>query len=651
MKPPSMRERWRYRADEFMARGGKSIFILLVVIFLFALLVIAALRGVTAITLSDGQVERGDGLPKQVYITWLELTDPGSMTQDVESSGWIKMFAILSGLIGIVLLSSLIAFITTALDRRLSELKKGHSRVVATGHTLILGWNERVVDIIRELVIANESEDQASVVILADHDKEAMDDHLALHIPDTRTTDIVTRSGTESSLVDLGVVSVESCKSVLVLARCNMGAGEAEVETSDIAVLKTILGLVAARPDQQRLSIVAEIFTEENREIATDISPGEVTTVDAHEILAKMLVQTSRSVGLATVYSTMLSFDGPELYLFSGPWTASSFGGMALCFADGVPLGIRQSNGEMLLNPPATAVVEAGDELVVLAEDDSTIAYSDEPVAEPTAHVLPSERIERRVEKELLIGWTAEAETVLREYDDYVLPGSHVDIMVHSMDGGADDAVAQLNDELDSLQVELIEADPRTMSGLRLVEPASYDNIIILSQVAENASEERTDSETIIILLVLRKLLRENGASHGRPKLITEILDSENQPLVTEAGVYDFIISNQFISMLLAQLSEDRRISEVYDDLFQEDGSEIYLKPAEHYLSDLPADVTFTDLIGLAQQRSEVALGVKLADGEHDATRNFGVELVPPKDRPLRLTSGDTVVVLAEDET
>ena len=67
---------------------------------------------------------------------------------------------------------------------------------------------------------------------------------------------------------------------------------------------------------------------------------------------------------------------------------------------------------------------------------------------------------------------------------------------------------------------------------------------------------------------------------------IGEILESENQSLVAHAGVNDFIISNRFISMLVAQISEDADIKPVYDDLFQEDGSEIYLKPAPLYFSE-----------------------------------------------------------------
>ena len=56
-------------------------------------------------------------------------------------------------------------------------------------------------------------------------------------------------------------------------------------------------------------------------------------------------------------------------------------------------------------------------------------------------------------------------------------------------------------------------------------------------------------------------------------------------------------------------------------------------------------------MIHVAQQREEVCLGVKLKRLEDDATQNLGVKLIPEKDKVYTLTSVDTLVVLAEDET
>ena len=176
----------RYRFDSFMARGGSSIFISLVVVFIGLLLTIAVVRlGIYfALPGEHHASERKVDMFGQIYIIWLAMTDPGNMNQDVESHALYKVPAIMAGLAGIVILSMLIAFITTALDQKITQLKKGHSKVIESDHTLILGWGERITEILRELVIANESEDNPCVVILSEIDKEEMDDYLSVHMPD-----------------------------------------------------------------------------------------------------------------------------------------------------------------------------------------------------------------------------------------------------------------------------------------------------------------------------------------------------------------------------------------------------------------------------------------------------------------------------------
>ena len=143
------------------------------------------------------------------------------MAQDILSSPGYKFFAVLAGIAGIVMLSALIAFITTTFDQKISELKRGRSTVIETGHTLLLGWNEqRVIEIIRELQIANESEDDACIVILADKDKEEMDDIIKLRIGKTKNTRIITRSGKVTTLANLNMVSLNQCGSLVIMASC-----------------------------------------------------------------------------------------------------------------------------------------------------------------------------------------------------------------------------------------------------------------------------------------------------------------------------------------------------------------------------------------------------------------------------------------------
>ncbi len=646
----------RYRFDSFMARGGSSIFISLVVVFAGLLLSITVVRlGIYfALPGEHHASERKVDMFGQVYIIWLAMTDPGNMNQDVESHALYKIPAIMAGLAGIVILSMLIAFITTALDQKIGQLKKGHSKVIEEDHTLILGWGERVPEILRELVIANESENKPCVVILSEKDKEEMDDYLAVHMPDTQNTKVVTRSGKISSLVNLDIVSVKTCKSVIVLPYCTDAESKDEKGASDTRVIKTVLGVLASKAEGQEMNIVAELFNERSRIVADDIS-DEVTTIDGLDVLAKILVQTSRSIGLSVVYNEIMSFDGCEMYFHGAEdgiqWDDIAFGRALYHFPDGVLMGIRRADGELMINPPADTPIHTGDDVLIVADDDSTIEFRDKPVATPSAHELAGGQNTQRIEHELLIGWNAKTPIVIREYADYVLEGSRIDIMLTDPPAAVTEQVEQLRRELPTLELTVIDADPLRPESLIAAEPFKYDNIIIFSQGGSSIDPETTDSETIIILLQLRRIFDQHPGAAMNTKLISEVMDSDNMELVARAGVNDFIVSNRLVSMLLAQISEEQSINDVYADIFEEDGSEIYLKPASLYFKDLPGEYSFADMMAIAQKRGEICIGLKITELESAIDQNFGVKLIPEKNTRYTLKPEDRLIVVAEDET
>ena len=200
----------------------------------------------------------------------------------------------------------------------------------------------------------------------------------------------------------------------------------------------------------------------------------------------------------------------------------------------------------------------------------------------------------------------------------------------------------------------MTEINPFDGEELKALKPFEFDDIIILPQsLGTNGDAERIDSETIVVLLLLRSMRKEILAEGGKitTKIVTEVLDSNNQGLIHHAGVNDFIISNRIVSMLFAQISEEPEIQKVYDDLFQEDGSEIYVKPVELYFDSFPQQVTFADIMALVQQRDEeVCIGVKIGAKVGNADENFGIKLIPFKDVQYELNAGDALVVVAEDE-
>jgi len=650
MSNSTFRQRARYRFDNFMSKGGKSIFISLFVFFLAALGLVTVVRSLVHWTI-PAQVQHQGGFFHQLYVSFLEMTDPGNMAQDIESSPWYKLPAIIAGLAGIVLLSMLIGFITTALVQKLDDLRKGRSKVVEDEHTLILGWSEqRVVEILRELVLANESEDNPAVVILADEPKEEMDDFLALALPDTQNTRVVTRSGSTSSVTNLQIASVETCRSAIILASASEEADTEHKNLSDARSIKTILAVASARGDEE-LNIVAELYDSHHHDIVQRSCGHPITVADANDVLAKIIVQTSRSVGLSIAYGEILSFDGCEMYFYGADWDGIKFGAVQYHFPDGVPLGVRTADGEIQINPPLDTVLGDDTEVLIIADDDSTIDFQKAPVA--TARDLPLKpgRLQQHVENELVIGWNKKARIIIEQYADYVLDGSRIDVIVKEPADELRAEISELDAALPGIGLQLHELDPLDIDSLSEFDPAHRDNVIILTGTEDQTAEE-ADSHTILILLLLRKLFESSDdGDAARPRLITEVMDSRNQSLLSNAGVKDFIVSNKLISMMIAQISEEADIKRVYDSLFEEDGSEIYLKPASLYFEQTPVEVSFADCMGIAQKREEVCIGIKVKADERNEDANFGVDLIPEKNRKFTLQPDDCLVVVAEDET
>ncbi len=643
------RQRWRYRLDNFLAKGSSALFVSLLLAFLGA---IAAI-GLGRYLLHALAPEVGNAFSRELWVVFLQLTDPGNMGEDSDNPPVLKSAAVVAGLTGVVIFSALIAFLTTALDQAIAHLKKGHSQVLESGHTLILGWGPRVVEMLRELVEANASEKDPVVVILAEEEKEEMDEYLRAHFTERKNTRVVTRSGSAGSVQSLRRVSSHRAKSAIVLASCTHSATLEVKLASDARVIKAVLALESLISEDQELAIVAEVFTDRNRQVVKDIAPGKVSAIDVEQILAKIMVQTSRTSGLAVVYSEILGFSGCEMYFFNDPrWNGVKFDRLQYHFPDGVPIGIRPRGGEIVIRPPAETALKAEDEIVIIAQDDSSIEFRPNPVMIPKAREVPALRTEREVERQLILGWSYKAPIIIREYADYVLEGSEVDVVVKDAPEALRATVVSLDGE--GVRVRLIDKDPLTSEDLESVNPFSYDHVISLPQKPHlDAEPERIDSETIVVLLHLRKQLKAltDAGTKVSTKLITEILDSENRDLISHAGVDDFIISNRMVSMLFAQMSEEPEIEGVYENLFREEGSEIYVKPAWLYFTTLPVTCRFGDLMRAAQKRGgEIAIGYKLKKLESDASANYGVKINPPKDASVTLGRDDCLVVVAEDD-
>jgi K+/H+ antiporter YhaU regulatory subunit KhtT len=644
----STRDRIRYRIDTFLAGGTTPLLAVLAASFLAALASIALVRVLLGLLIEDPI-----SLGKHTWIVFLQMTDPGNMNQDNDTPHLFRFGAVPAGFVGVVIFSSLIAVLTTVLNEAIGRFRKGHSKVVEDHHTVIVGWGNRVPEMLRELAIANESRSDAVVAILADENKEVMDEHLRVAFADRRSTRVVTRHGSGSSLASLDQVNASAARAIVVLARASSSSSAEEKLASDSQAIKTVLALDVTLRDRDT-PIVVEAFDPYNRLVVQELSKRRIVAVDAADMLSRIIVQTSRTSGLAWVYSELLSFQGAELYLHRPQVRGARFGELLFQMQNAVPIGIVHADSTVHLRPSSETVVPEDGWLVVVGHDDSMIGVLPKPRAVPEVPAPPAREAPRRTERMLLLGWSPTAPVIVREYAKYVLAGSPVDVVVREPSQAVREAVQQVAAAIPELKLRLVEGNVMLRAELGTLEPTTYDTVIVLRQrPLEDIAAERIDAESILVLLHLRELVRAARArgTTVQTRIVTEVLDSSNQDLMTHAGANDFIVSDRLVSMILAQLAEEPRLQQVYDELFRESGSEIYVKPAEAYFASLPVTTSLAALMAIAQKRGgEICIGYRRGELAEDPRSNFGMVLNPAYEETIEIREGDALVVVAEND-
>jgi len=574
----------------------------------------------------------GYGVGEAFWQSLMRSMDAGSVAGD--TGWWFRLVMFLVTLGGIFIMGSLIGVLTSGLEGKLEELRKGKSFVCEENHTLILGWSSRVFRVVSELSIANENAHKPRVVILADKDKIEMEDEIRGKIEDTGRTKVVCRSGSPIDLDDLEIVNPHAAKSIIILS-------PEEYSDPDSQVIKMILAITNnpnRRPEPYH--IVAELRDAKNIAVAKMVGKDEVELVLPSELVSRITVQTSRQTGLSIVYKELLDFGGDEIYFKEEPGLVGNTYGEAIAkFEDSCLIGIR-SNGVTKLNPVMDTLIKSGDSIVSIAADDDKIRLNGTPTINDSA-IVTTKRAKAEKGRDLILGWNHKGHIIVREMDHYVAKGSELTVVSELEE--TREIVEQIASELKNLKVKFQLGDTTDRRLLDSMELTSYQHIILLCY-GDNMGIQEADSKTLMTLLHLRDIESKKGEAYS---IVSEMLDVKNRALAEVAKADDFIVSDELAGLLLTQVAENKELGKVFDDLFDADGSEIYLKAASDYVS-VGTSVNLYTILEAAKRRNETAIGYRILAEAGDAEKGYGVQINPVKSANVTFTADDKVIVLAE---
>ncbi len=617
-------EKLRYKFDNLMSKGTG---ILLLSLASATAIMIAVISLIVWITQSGPT----SSFTELLWMGLMRAIDSGTVSGDTGSAGYIfLMFVTTLG--GIFILSILIGILTTGIESKLDSLRKGRSRVIEKNQTIILGWSEQIFTIIEELIEANSNSKHACIVIMGNHDKSEMDDAIRERITDMKTTRIVTRQGNPIDIDDLEIVSLNTSRSIIIIPE------------DDTRVIKTILA-ITNNPNKRSepYNIVTVLRDPENVQVAQIAGNNQAEIILSDTLISRIIAQTCRQPGLSTVYTELLDFGGDEIYFSDCPESiGKSFGEVLFLFEKSTVIGI-QSQGKTYLNPPMDTVLQSGDQIIAISEDDDTIiAKPDQQYHIDPAAILDTTKTELdRPEKTLILGWNDNAHLIIQEIDNYVPQNSILTVVSDCVeDEDFQTALSQVINQ----QIELLKGDPKDRSILDELMVKNYDHVIILSNNSELDVQE-SDANTLVVLLQLRDISEKLNC---RFSVVSEMMDFRNKKLAEVTKVNDFIVSEKLISLMLTQVSENKMINTVFEDLFDADGSELYIKKASKYVKP-GLEVNYYTLVEAAKRKNEIVIGYVIAAEQKDAQKDYGIYINPAKSTVVSLGEKDGLIVIAED--
>ncbi|NUR93215.1 MAG: potassium transporter TrkA [Nonomuraea sp.] len=620
MSRVTFRERVRYWFDNTMSRGTGSLIGWLALVTLALILVVSGLT----LWLAPNEPDGADGPLQVLWIALMHGLSPSKVAGDKGTFAYMTIMFLMS-LGGIFVVSMLVGLLSNGLKQRVDRLRRGRSRIVESGHTVVLGWSDQVFTIVSELAKAHASQSGSVIAVLAERDKLAMEEDLRERVGDLGKTRLVCRTGRPTEPRDLGLMNLATARSVVVLSP--------EGEDPDAHVIKILLALnkrAGTHPP-----VVAAIAASRNIPAARLAGGKDVHLVDSDDTASRLIVQSSRQSGMSVVCMDLLNFDGGEIYLRAEPaLTGTPYGEALHAYGNAAVIGLRGRDGEVL-NPPQDTVIADGDQVVMIAQDDSAIQLAAAGIAYDAAAIAVAERATTEPERTLLLNWNGRAEQIVRYLDAYVAPGSVLEVAADHPRAGAN------LQGLRNLTVNVKDCDTTDRFALESLGVGLFQHVIVLSD--DRYATHHADTRTLMTLLQLRDMQATLGEHYS---IVSEMHDENNRTLAEVTEADDIVISDTVIGLLLAQLAENRHLADVFGYLFDSRGSEIYPRPAAGYVKP-GTPVTFATVVEAARRRGETAIGYRNAAGRNTPPR-YGIMLNPPKTDKIVLTAQDSVIVLAE---
>ncbi|MFH2130305.1 MAG: ion channel [bacterium] len=261
--------------------------------------------------------------------------------------------------LGIGIIGSLIGFLAERIIQNISKKRRGLMKIMAEDHLIICSFpgENKIIEVVNELRAAPQYKN--SVIVLITDDLEELPESLnALKIRFLK--------GIPTDEDVLFKANILGCKGVLILADQNNSQASDERSFAIGMIIELI-----EKKHQRPIKTVVEVVSRKNLKL---IQRSDVDGMISNDgITSRMLVQEFLYPGIHDVFQQLLSnFEGSQFYLFPTKLIGRKVIDIQREIlnhpADIQVIGIIKGQ-KKILNPSKRIEIEAGDQLILLAEN------------------------------------------------------------------------------------------------------------------------------------------------------------------------------------------------------------------------------------------------------------------------------------------